>query len=76
MIGIGNLVAQRHDEQFVSDLIQGGAGPFCNMNANEMIANIGLQKMGYKKGDYVQLSGTMKRRVHPILFSFKFADNE
>ncbi len=40
-----------HD-QFVVDLIQGGAGTSTNMNANEVIANRALELMGYKKGDY------------------------
>jgi aspartate ammonia-lyase len=39
----------------VSDLIQGGAGTSCNMNVNEVIANIGLEKMGHAKGDYQHL---------------------
>lgn len=42
-------------DQFVSDLIQGGAGTSCNMNVNEVIANIGLEHMGYQKGDYEHL---------------------
>src|SRR5947209_7694007 len=36
------LIAGEYLDQFVSDLIQGGAGTSCNMNANEVIANIGL----------------------------------
>lgn len=40
-----------HD-QFLVDMIQGGAGTSTNMNANEVIANISLEYLGYKKGDY------------------------
>ncbi len=40
-----------HD-QFPIDMIQGGAGTSVNMNANEVIANLVLEKMGKKKGDY------------------------
>jgi aspartate ammonia-lyase len=43
------------DSQFVTDLIQGGAGTSVNMNVNEVIANIGLEHLGYKKGDYEHL---------------------
>jgi len=43
-----------HD-QFVLDMIQGGAGTSSNMNANEVIANIGLEIMGHKKGEYKYL---------------------
>jgi aspartate ammonia-lyase len=39
-------------DQFVTDLIQGGAGTSVNMNANEVIANIALEKLGHKKGEY------------------------
>jgi aspartate ammonia-lyase len=49
------LIAGEYWSQFVSDLIQGGAGTSCNMNANEVIANIGLEKMGFEKGDYQHL---------------------
>lgn len=42
----------KYHEQFVTDLIQGGAGTSINMNANEVIANIALEKMGHKKGEY------------------------
>ena len=40
-----------HD-QFVIDLIQGGAGTSSNMNANEVVANLALEIMGHQKGDY------------------------
>jgi aspartate ammonia-lyase len=43
-----------HDE-FVVDVIQGGAGTSSNMNANEVIANRGLELMGHQKGDYQHL---------------------
>jgi aspartate ammonia-lyase len=40
-----------HD-QFVVDVIQGGAGTSTNMNANEVIANIALERMGHQRGEY------------------------
>ena len=42
-------------EQFVVDVIQGGAGTSTNMNANEVIANRALELLGAKKGDYTRL---------------------
>jgi aspartate ammonia-lyase len=39
-------------EQFVVDVIQGGAGTSTNMNANEVIANRALEIMGHAKGEY------------------------
>ncbi|MEW5869389.1 MAG: aspartate ammonia-lyase [Chloroflexota bacterium] len=39
-------------EEFVVDVIQGGAGTSTNMNANEVIANRALEILGYAKGRY------------------------
>lgn len=38
--------------EFPIDMIQGGAGTSVNMNANEVIANRVLEKLGKSKGDY------------------------
>jgi len=45
-------------EEFVVDVIQGGAGTSTNMNANEVIANRGLELMGRGKGEY--------KHLHPL----------
>lgn len=37
---------------FPSDVFQGGAGTSVNMNANEVIANVGLVMQGHPKGSY------------------------
>ena len=39
-------------DQFVVDVIQGGAGTSTNMNANEVIANRALEILGVDKGEY------------------------
>ncbi len=49
------LIAGEFTNQFVSDLIQGGAGTSTNMNANEVIANLGLEYLGHAKGEYQYL---------------------
>jgi aspartate ammonia-lyase len=41
-----------YKDQFVVDWYQGGAGTSTNMNANEVLANIGLELDGHPKGDY------------------------
>jgi len=46
------LIAGEMCEQFVTDFIQGGAGTSTNMNANEVIANLALESLGHKKGEY------------------------
>jgi aspartate ammonia-lyase len=48
---------QLHD-QFVVDVIQGGAGTSTNMNANEVVANRALEHLGHKRGEY--------RYLHPL----------
>ena len=42
-------------DEFVVDVIQGGAGTSTNMNANEVIANRALEIMGHDKGEYQYL---------------------
>ncbi|MFF3244826.1 aspartate ammonia-lyase [Streptomyces sp. NPDC002870] len=45
----------RLHDQFVVDVIQGGAGTSTNMNANEVIANRALEILGHGKGQYGHL---------------------
>ncbi len=49
------LLAGKLHEHFAVDMFQGGAGTSTNMNANEVIANRGLEIMGHKKGEYEYL---------------------
>jgi aspartate ammonia-lyase len=57
---IANAIARACDEildgklhdQFVVDMIQGGAGTSTNMCANEVIANRALELLGHEKGEY------------------------
>jgi aspartate ammonia-lyase len=46
------LIKGKYHEEFVVDVIQGGAGTSTNMNANEVLANIALEKLGHEKGRY------------------------
>jgi aspartate ammonia-lyase len=45
-------------DEFVVDVIQGGAGTSTNMNANEVICNRALELLGAARGDYA--------RLHPL----------
>ncbi|HEU5291401.1 MAG TPA: aspartate ammonia-lyase [Cyclobacteriaceae bacterium] len=47
-----DVIDGKYHDQFLTDLYQGGAGTSANMNANEVLANIALEKMGKKKGEY------------------------
>lgn len=61
---LGNAIVEACDEvisgkwndQFIVDPIQGGAGTSINMNSNEVIANVALEKLGEEKGNYKVLS--------------------
>ncbi len=50
-----DLIRGELHEQFVVDVIQGGAGTSTNMNANEVIANRALEHLGLAKGRYDEL---------------------
>jgi len=52
ILACDDLIAGKLHEQFVVDVIQGGAGTSTNMNANEVIANLGLEHLGFEKGRY------------------------
>jgi aspartate ammonia-lyase len=49
------VLAGKYRDQFLVDWYQGGAGTSTNMNANEVLANIGLEAMGHSKGEYQYL---------------------
>jgi aspartate ammonia-lyase len=46
------LLTGKLHEHFTVDMFQGGAGTSTNMNANEVIANRGLEILDHKKGEY------------------------
>jgi aspartate ammonia-lyase len=46
------------DDQFVVDVVQGGAGTSTNMNANEVVANRALELLGLTRGEYDE--------IHPL----------
>src|SRR5262252_9115064 len=69
------LIAGEMREQFVTDFIQGGAGTSTNMNANEVIANLALEALGHKKGEYQYVNpndhvnfGQSTNDVYPTAF--------
>src|SRR3954462_8503120 len=52
IVGCDRVIAGDMMDQFVTDFIQGGAGTSTNMNANEVIANLALESLGHKNGEY------------------------
>jgi aspartate ammonia-lyase len=49
------VIDGQYRDQFKVDWYQGGAGTSANMNANEVLANVGLELMGHRKGEYQYL---------------------
>jgi aspartate ammonia-lyase len=49
------VLAGKYHDQFLVDWYQGGAGTSTNMNANEVLANVGLVATGHSKGQYQYL---------------------
>lgn len=49
------LLSGKLHDQFVVDVVQGGAGTSANMNANEVICNRALELLGHAKGEYEHL---------------------
>ncbi len=46
------VIEGKYRDQFILDVFQAGAGTPFNMNANEVIANLAIKKLGGKPGDY------------------------
>ena len=51
-----SVIAGKGNDQFVVDMLQGGAGTSTNMNANEVIANLALTMLGRPRGDYATVN--------------------
>jgi aspartate ammonia-lyase len=73
--GCDRVIAGDMNDQFVTDFIQGGAGTSTNMNANEVIANLALESLGHKKGEYQHVNpndhvnfGQSTNDVYPTAF--------
>ncbi len=49
------ILSGKHIDQFVVDMINSGAGTAFNMNSNEVIANVALEILHKKKGQYQHL---------------------
>jgi len=49
------ILAGKHQDQFVVDMINSGAGTAFNMNTNEVIANVALKILGKGLGQYQHL---------------------
>jgi aspartate ammonia-lyase len=74
-VACDRVIAGEMDGQFVTDFIQGGAGTSTNMNANEVLANLALERLGHQKGEYQHVSpndhvncGQSTNDVYPTAF--------
>ena len=46
------IIVGKHQDQFVVDMINSGAGTAFNMNVNEVVANVALRVLGKRQGQY------------------------
>ncbi len=46
------IIRGKYHDQFPVDVFQAGTGTSTNMNLNEVIANVALERLGHKKGSY------------------------
>ncbi len=46
------LLKGAKQDQFIVDTVQGGAGTSANMNVNEVVANLAIEQLGGRLGDY------------------------
>ena len=51
----GEVVQGKHFKWFIVPAVQGGAGTSINMNVNEILANVALEKLGKAPGDYAAI---------------------
>ncbi len=58
------IISGKYHEQIIVDPYQGGAGTSTNMNFNEVIANIALEKAGKKKGEYEYINPLRHINMH------------
>jgi aspartate ammonia-lyase len=55
VLACDRILSGKHVDQFVVDMINSGAGTAFNMNSNEVIANVALEVLHKKKGQYEHL---------------------
>ncbi len=58
------IIEGKYHEQIIVNPYQGGAGTSTNMNFNEVIANIALEKAGREKGDYEYINPLHHVNMH------------
>lgn len=73
------IIDGKFHDQFLVDMVQGGAGTSVNMNANEVIANRALEIMGHEKWEYKFCSpndhvncGQSTNDAYPSAFRYAF----
>ncbi len=67
------LIAGEFDDQFVLDVFQAGAGTSFNMNTNEILANLVLESLNHKKGEYkyAHPNDVINMSQFPLIFSLQ-----
>jgi aspartate ammonia-lyase len=61
---IDEIIEGKYNNQFPLDAFQGGAGTSTNMNVNEVIANLSLEKLNLPKGSYDKINPIEHINLH------------
>ncbi len=61
---LNEIIAGKHDKDFVTDALQGGAGTSTNMNMNEVVANLANKYLGHELGSYQEVKPLADINMH------------
>ncbi len=61
---LNEIISGKHDGEFVTDALQGGAGTSTNMNMNEVVANLANRYLGHEVGSYQEIKPLADVNMH------------
>ncbi|MBI9030733.1 aspartate ammonia-lyase [bacterium] len=61
---LNEIISGKHDEEFMTDALQGGAGTSTNMNMNEVAANLANKYLGHEVGSYQEVKPLADVNMH------------
>lgn len=61
---LNEIISGKHDQEFVTDALQGGAGTSTNMNMNEVVANLANKYLGHELGSYQEVKPLADVNMH------------
>ncbi len=61
---LNEIITGKHDNEFPTDALQGGAGTSTNMNMNEVVANLANRYLGHEVGSYQEVKPLADVNMH------------